>query len=158
MVTAIYAGSFDVFTKGHSNIAAKACLLFDRVIILVCDNKGKQHKFSLADRANHIKECFNVYPASNLEVRSTDGLVMDFANQFTNARLIRGIRNTTDMVQEMQLADINKQFGNVETVFIPCNNEYRNISSSLVKELVAAGKDVSELVPPYINKMLQYYK
>lgn len=153
MTTAIYAGSFDIVTVGHINIIEKACNMFKEVDILIASNPNKKYMFTPKERLEMINEiedlnfCVNIW---------NNDLVINYANGFCkNPVLIRGIRNTTDMLEEMKLADINKEIGGVDTIFIPCSNEYRNVSSSLVKELIKYNKDISKYVPKHVEKAIR---
>lgn len=153
MTTAIYAGSFDIVTVGHIDIIKKACNMFKEVDILIASNPNKKYMFTPKERLEMINEiedlnfCVNIW---------SNDLVINYANRFcTNPVLVRGIRNTTDMLEEMKLADINKEIGGIDTIFIPCSNEYRNVSSSLVKELIKYNKDISKYVPRHVEEAIR---
>lgn len=153
MTTAIYAGSFDIVTVGHIDIIKKACNMFKEVDILIASNPNKKYMFTPKERLEMINEiedlnfCVNIW---------SNDLVINYANRFcTNPVLVRGIRNTTDMLEEMKLADINKEIGGIDTIFIPCSNEYRNVSSSLVKELIKYNKDISKYVPKHVEEAIR---
>lgn len=154
MKSAIYAGSFDILTFGHANIIEKACLMFEEVHVLIANNPDKNYIFTPEERLEMFNKYFNTV-SDNLRVSIWDKLVIDYAFHRESPVLIRGIRNTTDMLEEMKLADVNKEIGGVGTVFPPCDNKYRNVSSSLVRELIKYGKDVKTFVPPDVEKALK---
>jgi pantetheine-phosphate adenylyltransferase len=154
MRTAIYAGSFDILTVGHTDIIKKACNIFREVHVVVVNNPDKKYMFSIEDRIAMIK---SVTGYGSFWTNSFNGLVVEYANKYDSPILIRGIRNTTDMLEEMKLADINMELGGVETIFIPCSNDYRNVSSSLVKELIKYNRDISSYVPIEVYNFIKGY-
>lgn len=148
--TALFAGSFDPITKGHENILLRAMPLFDEIIIGIGLNSEKKSFFSLEQRKRWIETAFANYP--KVKVATYDGLTIDFCRK-TNVRfLIRGIRNHEDFMYEQNLALINKDLApEIETVFFSTLPEFSTVSSSLVRELLAFGKDVSKYLPEAIG-------
>ena len=162
MSTAIYAGSFDIVTVGHLDIIKKACKLFDYLHIVIADNPSKKYLFDRDERYSLLwltrNELSKEEKDSCVIVGYYKELICDyrwFKPYCDSPVLVRGIRNTTDMLEEMKLADINKEIGGVDTIFIPCSNEYRNVSSSLIKELIKYNKDISKYVPKHVEEAIR---
>ncbi len=153
MKTAIYPGSFDPFTRGHLDITRRAAALFDRLIIAVLNNSGKQALFSTDERVNIINEVVREIP--NVEVCSFSGLTVEFAEMVGAGFMVRGLRAITDFEYEMQIAQTNQSLnGKLDTVFFTTSLEHSYISSSIAKEIAAYGGDISKLVTPYVAERL----
>jgi len=147
---AIYPGSFDPVTNGHIDILEKTSKLFDRIIIAVVHNVGKNALFSLNERVNLIKESTQHIP--NVEVESFSGLLVDYVRQKEACAIIRGLRTVADFEYEMHIAQINrKMLPDVETIFVLSDNRYIFVSSSIIKETALLGGDVSGLVPENVR-------
>ncbi len=143
--TALFAGTFDPYTLGHHAIVERALALFDNVVIAVGRNMGKQCMLTPAERVAAIE---SVYAGdSRVRVVEYDCLTMDLVREVGAAALLRGVRSVKDFEYERELADANRIVGGVETVLLVSEPEYAHISSSLVRELVKYGKDVSALLP-----------
>ena len=150
MRLAIYPGSFDPVTNGHIDILEKTCKLFDKIIIAVVHNVGKNALFSLNDRVNLIKESTCHIP--NIEVESFSGLLVDYVKQKGAIAIIRGLRTVADFEYEMHIAQINrKMLPEVESIFVLADSRYFFVSSSIIKEVALLGGDVSELVPESVK-------
>ena len=150
---AVYAGSFCPFTKGHEDIVRQALPLFDTIIILVGKNSQKKDVFSVEDRLKWISRLYvnvpNVYPFTH------DGLTVNFCKSANARYLIRGLRSAQDFESEQAMAEINHRLNpDVETVFFIASLQYRNVSSSLVRELWALKADYS----PYLSYPLPPYQ
>lgn len=153
-LTAIYPGSFDPITNGHIDILNRALKIFDKVIILVADNPSKKPTFALEERMAMIKESVAGNP--NVSVDFTSGLTVHYAEEKGAHALIRGLRAATDFEYEFQLNSANSFINScVESVFLMAKHEFMFISSSTIKEMVAGGVDVSELVPAPVLKRLE---
>ena len=154
MSVAIYPGSFDPITLGHIDIISRVSKLFDNLIVAVLTNKNKKCMFTLEERVNMIKqetECFN-----NVQVDSFDGLLVDFVNKKNANIIIRGLRAVTDYEYEIQLAQTNKVLNNqIETLFINTNLKYSYLSSSVVKEILMFGGDISHFVTPNVEQYIK---
>jgi len=147
---AIYPGSFDPVTNGHIDILEKTSKLFDRIIIAVVHNVGKNALFSLNERVNLIKE--STSHISNVEVESFSGLLVNYVKQKEACAIIRGLRTVADFEYEMHIAQINrKMLPEVETIFVLSDSRYIFVSSSIIKETALLGGDVSDLVPDIVS-------
>ena len=146
MRTAICPGSYDPITLGHLNIIRRATHLFDKVIICVGVNAGKNPLFTLEERMDQIRRVTARFP--NVEVESWDGLQVDFASRYENPVLVRGLRTLTDFEYEFQMEMFNKRLNkDVETIFLAAAEKYTYLSSSAVRELALYGADISDYVP-----------
>jgi pantetheine-phosphate adenylyltransferase len=142
---ALFAGSFDPFTIGHYSVVKRALPMFDKITIGIGINSGKKSMFPVEERVKAIEKAFA--GEERIEVRVYDCLTMDFAKEIGADVLLRGVRTTKDFEYEREIADINLKLGGIETVLLISEPEYASISSSVVRELITYGKDVSELLP-----------
>lgn len=150
---AIYPGTFDPITMGHVDIIDRALNLFDELIVAVAVNSAKDPVFNLQERIQMIEESFN--GRQRIQVRSVSGLLVDYAYQRNVKAIVRGIRAVSDFDYEFQLALMNRKLKReVESVFLVPGFRWIYISSSIIKDVARNGGDVSDLVPPYVNKML----
>lgn len=149
MSKCVYAGSFDPFTLGHMQIVDEAAKIFDEVVIAVAQNANKKNWISAEDRCWLINRLY-ARSRSSVTAYVCDSLLVDFMDENECEYCVRGIRNTTDMAVEHNLADINFELGNKKTIFLLAPPEVRNVSSSLVRELYSHKKDISRLVPESI--------
>lgn len=143
--TALFPGTFNPFTKGHQDIVARALPLFDKIVIGVGINPGKASAGDSAAAADDIRRLYAGEP--RVEVLAYEGLTADFVRETGACCIIRGIRNPRDLDYETSLARANFTLFGVETIFLLADPRLKEISSSLVRELKAFGKDVSELMP-----------
>jgi pantetheine-phosphate adenylyltransferase len=145
----IYPGSFDPITNGHLDVIHRAARLFDRVIVAVAANDGKQPLFSMAERQRLVAE--TTLELVNVETDSFSGLLVDYAVQRRATAIVRGLRAISDFEFEFQLALINRKMnGKVETIFMMPKDTYTFLSSRIVKEISRLGGDVSPFVPPLV--------
>lgn len=143
--TAIYPGTFDPITLGHSDLVARASRLFDRVIVAVTANSSKQTVFSLDERLTMARTVLAEH--ANVEVCSFDGLLVEFARERGASVILRGLRAVSDFEYEFQLAGMNRKLdAGIETLFLTPAEHYTYISSSLVREIAALGGDVAPFV------------
>ncbi|MFA6860554.1 MAG: pantetheine-phosphate adenylyltransferase [Clostridia bacterium] len=148
---AIYAGSFDPFTKGHEQIVLDSAKIFDEVTILLAVNSDKRRRLNILSCENAIKETFKDNP--KIKVESYKGFVVDYCKKNGINYLIRGLRNSNDFTYEENIAKINAELNpDVKTIYFRTSNEI--ISSSMVWELYIGGKDVSKFLPAPIYKIL----
>ena len=154
MRTAIYPGSFDPPTYGHLDIIERASKLCDELIIGVLKNSAKTPLFSVEERVNMLK--VTTRDIANVRVESFEGLTVDFAKQNDATIIVRGLRALTDFDYELQLSQINKTLcEDIETIFLSTNLKYSFLSSSTVKEVASYRADISGLVPPYIQELVE---
>ncbi|MDF2529622.1 MAG: Phosphopantetheine adenylyltransferase [Gammaproteobacteria bacterium] len=153
MNIAVYPGTFDPLTFGHMDIIARTSRLFDRLIIAVAPNSSKNPLLSVEQRIAVIKA---TYPnQDNIEVMELNGLLVDFAMTKKAQIIVRGLRSSSDFDYEFQLAGMNHKLNDqIETLFLRTSEHYAYISSSLVREIVKLGGDVSQFVPEIVLKVL----
>lgn len=150
---AIYPGTFDPITMGHVDIIDRALNLFDQVIVAVAINPSKDPVFNLDERIKMIEDTFDDHPS--IRVESVSGLLVDYAYKQNAKAIVRGIRAVSDFDYEFQLALMNRKLQReVESVFLMPGFRWIYISSSIIKDAARNGGDVSDLVPPHVDKML----
>lgn len=136
---ALYAGSFDPFTIGHENIVIRSLKIFEEVVIAIGENEGKKSLWSVEDRVKYISERFEDF--KNVKVCAYKGLTVDFAKKIGAGILVRGARSGLDFEVEKNLAEINKEISGMETCILVTDPSLAYVSSSMVKELLANGRD-----------------
>lgn len=141
----MYAGSFDPFTKGHADIVYRGLELFDKLIIAIGTNDQKRNLFSSEER---LKQIENYYKDNDrVSVVTYSGLTVDLAKELNIKVLLRGVRSNTDMEFERILSDLNRNIAGMETVLLPASQLYTHISSTVVRELLHYGADVTDFLP-----------
>ena len=145
MKKAIFPGSFDPFTIGHYDIVMRGLKLFDEIIIGIGRNSTKKETFPIREREEAIQKIFKDEP--RVRVMIYDCLTVDFAKQQEAQFILRGIRCVSDFEYERNIAEANKQLGDIETIILYTRPEYAHISSTLVRDLYSYNKDVSAFVP-----------
>ena len=154
MTTAIYPGSFDPITNGHVDIAYRAAKLFDKLIIAVAEKKSAKQLFTLRERVVLIEDVFS--NNNNIEVVPFKNLVTDLAREKSANIIVRGMRTVSDFDYEFKMAVMNKKLHeDIETVFFNSTENFSYISSSLIREIVELGGDVSSFVPKPIELILK---
>ena len=154
MKIAIYPGTFDPITNGHLDIIQRGIQLFDRIIISVAISSDKNILFSEKERIEFIEKSISNIPL--VEVHSFKGLMVDHAKKHSAVAAIRGLRVLSDFEFEFKMALMNRSLNDkINTVFLMPNPKYIHISSSMVKEVVSLGGDVSEYVPLHVNSELK---
>ena len=144
-----YAGSFDPFTNGHLHVIKRAAKLFDRLVIGVGVNPMKKRNYDLGTMAILIKEVLEREKITNCKVVVFTGLSVDAAEQYHCDVLVRGIRNDMDYNYEENLASINEEVADLDTIYVRAG-QLGSISSSMIRELLKYKKDVSKYVPKEI--------
>jgi pantetheine-phosphate adenylyltransferase len=151
--TAVYPGTFDPVTLGHLDLAERGRRHFDRLVIAILRNEGKEPLFSVEERIGLLREA--VAGWDNVAVESFDGLLVDYARSIGATMILRGIRAVTDLEYEMQMAMMNRQmYDALETVFMVPSETYSYVSSRLVREVARLGGSPSDLVPPNVARAL----
>ena len=153
MSGAVCPGSFDPVTLGHVDVFERACAQFDEVVVAVLVNPNKKGMFTADERIELIRESTAHLP--NLRVESGQGLVVDFARARGMSAIVKGLRSSTDFEYELQMAQMNKHVAGVDTFFIASTPQFSFVSSSLAKEVVGLGGDVSDLLPEPVNARLR---
>lgn len=147
---ALFAGSFDPFTRGHEAVVEAALQLFDEVVIGVGENISKKSLLPVAERCRLITDVYK--DDSRVRVVSYSTLTGDFAREVGATVLVRGVRNTVDFEFERTIEATNRElFPELTTVFIPTPAELMYVSSSMVRELLAFGREVDDYLPQNIN-------
>ncbi|MEU5878092.1 pantetheine-phosphate adenylyltransferase [Spirillospora sp. NPDC047279] len=145
-------GSFDPVTNGHLDIISRASRLFDEVVVAVLINKTKQGLFAIDERIQMLEEVTSEY--GNVKIDSWHGLLVDFCRQNDIPMIVKGLRAVSDYEYELQMAQMNHRMAGVETMFMSTNPLYSYLSSSLMKEIVKYGGDVSGLIPEIVHERL----
>ena len=154
MKTAIYPGSFDPITNGHIDIVYRAAKLFDKLIIAVAEKKSAKQLFALEERLLFIEDIFS--NNKDIEVVPFKNLVTDLAREKSANIIVRGVRTVSDFDYEFKMAVMNKKLHeDIETVFFNSTENFSYISSSLIREIVELGGDVSSFVPKPIELILK---
>ena len=153
MRTAIYPGSFDPPTNGHCDIIGRSSMIFDHVIVAVAKNPTKKYDFTVDERTTMLKEIVKDY--DNIEVDHFSGLLVQYAENIGAVTIIRGLRALSDFEYELELALMNRHLNEkVDTIFMMTSEHYSFIRSSLVKEVARLGGNISDKVPPVVEKYL----
>ena len=149
MSTAIYPGSFDPITSGHLNIIRRAANIFDKLIVCVMVNAGKQPMFSLDERKELI--CRVTADLPNVTVESSNALLAEFAREKGSCVIVKGLRAVSDFENEFQMALINRKINpDLDTMFLTADSEYMYMSSSVIKELGTYGVPLEDFLPKEI--------
>jgi pantetheine-phosphate adenylyltransferase len=143
--TAIFPGTFDPFTVGHASIVERGLPLFDRIVIGVGVNDNKRTLYTNEQRVRNIQDIYANEP--RIKVVAYDDLTVDLAKREGASFILRGIRSVKDFEYERDIAAMNERLSGVETVLLFTEPQYMSISSSVVRELLRFGKDVTEFLP-----------
>jgi len=152
-VSAMYPGTFDPITLGHEDLVRRASRLFDKVVVAVAANPGKEPMFALDERVALAKQALAEF--DNVEITGYTGLTIQFALDNDLQVIVRGLRAISDFEYEFQLANMNRHLTDeVESVFLTPAESYTYISSSLVREIATLGGDIAEFVSPAVRDAL----
>jgi len=147
---AVYPGSFDPVTCGHLDIAKRASKIFDKVIMAVLVNPGKNSMFSVEERKELLEEAVKDY--GNIEVDSFDGLLVEYIEKNNYHVIVKGLRAISDFEAELQMASMNHKLNiEIETLFMMTSTEYSYLSSSLVKEVFKFDGSIDGLVTEHVK-------
>ena len=147
MIKAVFVGSFDPFTVGHYDIVQRALPLFDRLIIGVGINERKVYMNDTETRVANIIRIFNNNP--KIEVKTYNDLTVDFAKRVGATFIVKGVRSVKDFEYEREQADINRRISGIDTLLLCADPQHASVSSSMVRELIHFGRDVSEFLPKF---------
>jgi pantetheine-phosphate adenylyltransferase len=149
MNIAVFPGSFDPITVGHVDIIRRALPLFKKIIIGIGSNIQKQYMFPLEKRKDWIDKTF--YQEKKINVKTYDGLTINFCREMKADYIIRGLRNSNDFEFEQAIAQMNKTMAkDIETVFIPCDPKYTAVASSIVRDIIRNKGNAGAFVPPSV--------
>ena len=149
MVTALYPGSFDPVTEGHTDVAARAAALFDKVVVAVYATPSKNLLFNTEERVELFQDAVSHLP--NVEVRQFQGLVVRFAQDIGAAVIVRGLRSGSDFEYEYEMAFMNRKLApDVDMVSFMTSQEHMYVSSSLLKEVARLGGNITGMVTPRV--------
>jgi len=148
--TAIFPGSFSPFTIGHQSVVDRALPLFDKIIISIGINSEKNQYFSIEERLQWIKDVYGNNP--KIEIKFYEGLTVNFCKKENANYILRGLRDSHDFKFEKGIAQMNKDLNKeVETIFIITPPEISHISSSIIRDIIKNGGDVSKFIPKEID-------
>jgi pantetheine-phosphate adenylyltransferase len=154
MPVALYPGTFDPITNGHADLVRRAARLFERVVVGVAADTGKATAFTVDERVALVRTVLN--GVTNVEVVGFSGLTIGYAQSRGIQVVLRGLRAVSDFEFEFQLATMNRHLGrDVETLFLTPDENFTFISSSLVRQIVQLGGDVSKFVHPAVEAELR---
>lgn len=149
MKIAIYPGSFDPVTSGHLNIIRRAAGIFDKLIVCVMVNAGKNPMFTLQERVAFIRRITQDLP--NVEVDCSSELLAEYAKRKGSCVVVKGLRAGSDFENEFTMAMVNRKINpELDTMFLTAEHQYMYLSSSTVKELGSYDVDLSEFLPEQI--------
>ena len=150
---AVFPGSFAPFTKGHESVVLRALSLFDEIVIAVGTNSEKNEYFSLEEKCKWIEQVFVNEP--KVSVQKYEGLTIDFCEKVSANYILRGLRNSSDFKYEKGIAQMNRSMKNhIDTIFIITEPEVSHISSTLVRDVVKNGGNISAFVPKNVQDAL----
>ncbi len=153
MRKAVYPGMFDPVTNGHIDVIKRGSILFDKLIVSVGCNPSKASLFSVEERMEMIRE--NTKGLKNVTVDCFSGMLVDYLKEQKTNIILRGIRTISDFESEYQRALTNRALNKeVETVFVTASEQYAFLNSSLIKEVVSLGGQVSQFVPSNVERQL----
>ena len=152
--TAIYPGSFDPITNGHLSLIRRSLQIFDKIIVAVAVNPGKDALFSVNERVEMIREALN--NDNHVEVDTYEGLTVDYAKNRGANIILRGIRALSDFEFEFQLALMNRRLNrDIQSIFMMTDYRWFYISSAIIKEAASFGGNIEGLVPEVVKKRLE---
>lgn len=147
---AVFPGSFSPFTNGHKSIVDRALSIFDKIIIAIGINSEKNQYFSIEERIEWIKDIYKENP--KIEVKFYEGLTIDLCEKENANYILRGLRDSHDFKFEKNIAQTNKSLNqNIETIFLITPPEISHISSTIIRDIIKNGGDVSKFIPKEIN-------
>lgn len=149
MKRAIFPGTFDPFTVGHYSIVLRGLSIFDEIVIGIGHNQSKKTLFTIEKRLDIIKQAFAKEPRVKVEVYNS--LTVDFASSVEADFVLRGLRTVSDFEYERNIADANRKLTGIETVILFTETKYSFISSTVTRDLISFGKDITAFLPPNVK-------
>ena len=156
---AVFPGSFDPMTFGHLDVVSRGRRLFDELVVAVGRNPGKSQLFSESERVSMARALIDEMVAGEpdlapVRVESFDGLTVDFARSVNASALLRGVRNLSDLQNEVQQAVTNREVAGLETAFVVAGQTFAYTSSSLIKQITAMGRDLDTALKPMVPDLV----
>lgn len=152
---AVCPGSYDPVTNGHVDVLVRAAALHDEVVVAVLHNPAKSGTFTVSERVGLITDAVTAAGVTNVRVEAfADRLLVDVCRDVGAEVVVKGLRSGEDFAYELPMALMNRHLTGVETVFLPGDPRFGHVSSSLVKEVVRYGGDVTGLVPDAVRDAL----
>lgn len=149
-------GSYDPVTNGHVDVISRAATLFDEIVVAVLHNPAKEGTFPVDERTRLLATSLAAVPNARIEVFASR-LLVDVCSDVGARAIVKGLRGDTDFAYELPMALMNKHLSGVETVFLPGDPSFSHVSSSLVREVVSLGGDVTGLVPDVVVAALRQF-
>ncbi len=154
MTKALYAGTFDPFTRGHESVVVRAAHIFDEVIVAVAKETGRVTQSSFDERIAMARAVFDGF--DNIKVMGFEGLLSEFVKTQGITVLVRGARNSQDFEAEMRMANVNRALNPaLETIFFSPTDTLQTVSGTLVREIHRLGGDISAFVPDAVARALK---
>jgi len=153
MRRAVFPGSFDPLTLGHTDIINRALNLFDEIIIAIGNNTSKNYMFSLDQRVKFIEQTYA--GEKKIKVDTYEGLTIEYCKKVKSAFILRGLRNPADFEFEKAIAHTNRKLSKIETVFLLTSANTSYISSSIVRDVLRYKGNVTGLVPDAVHQIAQ---
>lgn len=150
---AMITGSFDPPTLGHQDIIERATKIFDEVVVCLCQNSEKRYMFTVDQRLEMLKACCKNLP--NVTVDTCTGLVAEYAATHGVGVIVKGVRDGVDFEYECILDTVNRSIAPVDSVFLPSRPEYRHLSSTVGREMIRYGRNLSGYLPEAVIRTLQ---
>lgn len=150
MKIAVFPGSFDPITTGHVDVVSKAIPLFDKIVIGIGSNSSKKYMFSLKQREKWLRQVFRKH--KTVEIKTYNSLTVDFCKEVKAGFILRGLRSTIDFEYEKPIAHLNQALNpKIETVFLLASENLSSVSSTIIREIIRHGGDVSAFIPEGIR-------
>ena len=150
---AVYPGTFDPITNGHTDLAKRGCKIFDKIIIAIAENPKKNTLFSIAERMDFVKNIFS--DEKKIEVYPLNKLLVEFSKDHSATVILRGLRAVSDFEYEVQLASMNRSMEpNIESVFMSPAEKFGFLSSSIIKDIARHGGKLEQFVHKDVLKAL----
>ena len=154
MKIGVFAGTFDPITKGHEQVIKKSVGLFDKLIVALCVNPEKHTLYSVETRLKMLKSVCEKYPS--VEVVYHEGMLVDLLKQKDAVYSVRGVRNNTDYEYENNMHFVNKKlYSDIVTVYMPCDEDFLDISSTAVRESIKTGKDLTKYLSSEVLEIIK---
>ena len=150
MRKAVFPGSFDPLTLGHTDVIDRALPLFEEIILAIGTNSNKNYMFSLEERLHFLEETYKDVP--KVKVMTYKGLTVDFCKEQGADFLLRGLRSVQDLEFEKAIGQTNYKMAGIDTVFLICSSGHSHISSTVVRDVIRHGGDYEFMVPIVVRK------